>query len=107
MKTILRIIIILLVAAIVAAGFSLVVNNTSIASGPEASTGRQAHGRPSDGGQMHLEGGRGHNEGASLEGLMGVLGSLAKLSAIAALVLLVQKGFSLLVKRKPAAPQSA
>jgi hypothetical protein len=109
MKTIMRIIIILLVAALVAAGFNLLVSKTSIAAGGEGFEGRQPPGLSADGGtfQPRFEGGEGHSEGASLEGVLGIFGSLIKISAVGALVLLIQKGISLLAKKKPSAPQSA
>lgn len=102
MKTILNIVIILLVAAIVAAGFSLIVNNTSLASGSD----EEGHQRPtmSADGEMPTRPEGDHEEGASIGvGLLQVLVTLAKLSGIAALVLLAEKGFSLLSKRTPRA----
>jgi len=102
MKTILRIISIVLVAAVVAGAFFLAVNNTSSASGtneggsPPLVTGTnglsfQPVERPESGDS---------NEGSLIGGLTGVLGTLAKLTGITVLVLLIQKGSSMLGNRK-------
>jgi predicted ABC-type sugar transport system permease subunit len=92
MKTILRIITILLVAAVVAGAFSLAVNSSSSASTTSAS-GQSF--QPLD----HPAGG--DRDGGSITGgLGGVLGTLAKLTGISLLVLLLQKGFSLLGNRR-------
>jgi hypothetical protein len=109
MKTILRIIVILLVAGIVSGCFYLVANNTSLASGSD-----MEHGQPlamtSEDGQTvqpmeRPEGGDEH--GASISrGLMGVVGTLVKLTVITIVVLLIQKGFSLLGNRKLKPAQS-
>lgn len=83
MQTILRIVIILLVAALVAAGLNLAVG------GSQTSTGTTANFR--DGGPTggdHEGGEHGSSAGA---GLLEVLLTLIKLSAIGALVLTVQK----------------
>ena len=92
MKTILRIITILLVAAVVAGAFSLAVNTSSSASTTNASgQSFQAVERPAGG----------DRDGGSITGgLGGVLGTLAKLTGISLLVLLLQKGFSLLGNRR-------
>ncbi len=106
MKTILRILVILIVASIVAGAFSLAVNNTSIASGLSQGGGpglaatsgnNQTATRPMAG--PKAEGG--DHEGASVTGgLAGVLGTLAKLTGITILVLAVQKVASLLENRR-------
>ena len=103
MKTIFRIAIVLLAAVIVAGGFYLLANNTNIASGRDLDD-RQPPAMTSEDGQTFQprerpEGGDEH--GASLShGLAGVAGTLVKLTIITLVVLLAQKGFSLLGKRK-------
>lgn len=102
MKTILKILAILIVAAIVAGGFYLVANNTSLAPGRDQDF-RQPPAMTSANGQTFqpMERHEGGEHGASLSrGLAGVAGTLVKLAAIILLVLLVQKGFSLLGNRK-------
>lgn len=101
MKTILRIIMILLVAAVVAGAFSLAVNNNSTAVSsnegqPPAMTG-------SNGQTLTRPEGSDH-DGGSASGIAGVLGTLLKLTGITILVLILQKGFSQLdsLKLKPA-----
>lgn len=102
MKTTLKILAILIVAAIVAGGFYLIANNTSLASGAD----REGHHPPAltnTGGRTFqpMERHEGGEHGASLSrGLAGVAGTLVKLTAIVLLVLLVQKGVSLLGHRK-------
>lgn len=102
MKTILRIITILLVAALVAGAFSLAVSNTSSASGtneggsPPAITDTdgqsfQPMARPEGGDR---------DGGSLIGGFAGVLGTLAKLTGITALVLLIQKAFNMLGNRR-------
>jgi hypothetical protein len=110
MKTILNIAIILLVAAVVAGGYALIVNNTSIASGPGGEGGQppvmtSANGQTASG-QMPArpEGGpdREGEGGASIgQGLLQVLVTLVKLAGITAIVLLIEKGFTQLGKRAP------
>ena len=106
MKTILRIIIILLVAAFVAGGCSLVVNNLSIASGPTGESGQPPATLTEDGQSTHpVERPAGGEGGASItRGLSEVLVTLVKLTVITIVVLLLQKGFSLLrsLKLRPA-----
>jgi hypothetical protein len=86
MKTIFRIILILLVATMVAGAFSLAVNNSSSTAATSANgQSIQAVERP--------EGG--DRDGGSITGgLAGVLGTLAKLTGISIFVLLIQKIFS-------------
>jgi uncharacterized protein YidB (DUF937 family) len=92
MKTILRIITILLVAAVVAGAFSLAVNNSSSTS--TTSTNGQSF-------QLTDRPAGGERDGTSITGgLGGVLGTLAKLTGISILVLLLQRGFSLLGNRR-------
>ena len=101
MKTILRIIIILLVGSIVAGTFSLAVNNTSStvstneAGAVPAVTG--ANGQTFQ--PMERPDGSDHDEGSLTGGLSGVLMTIAKLTGISVLVLLVQKAASLLGNR--------
>lgn len=99
MKTILRIIAILLVAALVAAGFKLAVDGSLTTTGTGTGTGTAAFNSGSqppsfenDGNRP--EGGRGGEHGASFGGgLFGMLASLLKLSAIGGLALLIIKGY--------------
>jgi hypothetical protein len=94
MKTILRIITLLLVAAVVAGAFSLAVNSSSSASTTSANTNGGAF-------QLTDRPGGGDHEGTSLAGgLGGVLGTLTKLTGISILVLLLQKGYSQLRDRR-------
>jgi hypothetical protein len=99
MKTILNIIIILLVAAVIARGFSLYVNNTStsISGGESGRPAMNADGTMPD----RPEGG---DAGSSIgQGLLQVLIVLAKLAGITVIVLLIEKGVTLLGKRAPRA----
>ncbi|SRR6266511_4876369 len=83
MKTILKIITILFVAAVVAGTFSLAVNNSSSAATTNANG-------PSFQPVERPEGG--DREGGSITGgLAGVFGTLAKLTGITIFVVLVQK----------------
>jgi hypothetical protein len=103
MKTILRIIVILLVATLVAGGFYLGVNNTSTTA---SASGQFPTMTSADGQTQQLpsrpEGGPGGEEGGdSLGGLLGIFVTLAKLTGITLVVLLVEKGLSLLSKGTP------
>lgn len=94
MKTILRIIIILLVGSVVAGALSLTVNNTSLASG--SADGDRPALTSSDGQtfqRMEHPDGDEHEGGSIAGGLGGVLVTLAKLTGITVLVLALQKGF--------------
>jgi len=100
MKTILKIITILLAAALVCAGFYLAVGSSPTSSSA-GFDGRQPPNlqNGADGSSTRPEGEEGfHGErgegGASVEGVLGMFGSLLKISVIAALVLLIQKGLS-------------
>lgn len=95
MKTISRIIVILLVASVVAGAFSLSVNNMSISAGLTEEGGQPPAVTSTDGQSMQpMERPEG---GASITGgLSGVIATLAKLTVITIIVLLAQKGFSLL-----------
>ncbi len=106
MKTILRIVIILLIAGIVSGGIYALAQNTSLLSSGETERG-QPPAKTSEDGQVaqtmerpeRPDGGDEH--GASLSrGLIGVGGTLGKLTGITILILLVQKAFSLINKRK-------
>ncbi len=103
MKTIFKIIAILVVASIVAGGFYLAVSNTSLA------TESSERGEPSaltnaDGQSFQpMERTEGSEGGTSLaRGLSGVITPLAKLAGITIVVLLLEKAFHLLRNRKPA-----
>lgn len=104
MKTILKILAILMIAALVAGGFYLIANNTSLASDMDHEGSRPSMTDAS--GQTiqpteHPE--RGNEHGASLaRGSAGVAGTLVKLAVITIIVLLIQKAFSLLGNRKAA-----
>lgn len=95
MKTILRILTILVVAAVVAGAFFLTANNSSISS--VGNEGRQLPTMTNANGQSFqpLERPEGRREGGSLTGgLVGVLGTVAELGGITILVLLIQKAFN-------------
>ncbi len=102
MKTFLRIIDILLVAAVVALGFSAAAGSVSAAGGPGEGTQRPAmNGTAGEAFQPTQRFGNGDHAGASLTGgLAGVLGTAAKLAVITILVLLVQKAASLISQRR-------
>lgn len=107
MKTILRIILILLVASVAAGAFTLAVNNNWIAS--DFGEGGQppmmaSSGQTTSQSTTRPEGG--DHEGASLtQGLSGVLVTLLKLSGITILILMLQKGINLLGHRKTVSAQ--
>jgi hypothetical protein len=90
MKTILRIIMILLVAVIVAGAFSLAVNNNSTTS----TNGSQSPAITGANGQQFIrpEGGD-HDGGSGARGWGGVLGTLLKITGITILVVMLQKGW--------------
>ena len=97
MKTILRIIMILLVAAIVAGAFSLAVNNNLIASG--SNDGGQPPSMTDSSGQtttqpMTRPEGGDRDSGSIAGGVGGVLTTILKLTGITILVLVMQKIFS-------------
>lgn len=98
MKTILKILAILMVAAIVAGGFYLLANNTSLASrrdrdGHQPPATTSADGQSFQLREFHDKGGE---HGASLSrGLAGVAGTFVKLTVITIIVLLIQKAFNL------------
>jgi len=105
MKTILRIIAILIVAAVVAGGFYLVANNTSLTSGPDMAGGQPPAVTSSTDGQTvqpmaRPEGGDDHDSASLSGGLLGVGTTLAKLAGITIVILLIEKAFSLVNKRK-------
>lgn len=110
MKTILRIIAILLVAALVAAGFKLAVDGSLTSTGTGTSgitNGSQSPAFENDGTRPdHFDGKRGGEHGASFGGgLFGILGSLLKLTAIGGLALLIIKGYeNWSTQRKQPAP---
>lgn len=102
MKTIFKILAILVVASIVAGGFYLAVNNTSIAS--ESNERGEPPAMMSANGQtfqpMERPDGGGEHEASLGRGLAGVGGTLVKITVITIIVLLVQKAFSLIGNRK-------
>jgi hypothetical protein len=107
MKTILKIIAILLVAVIVAGSIFAVVSNTSLGTSlPGGEDGRPPAALTDASGQTiqppaRPEGDFDREGGASLGGLLGMFGTLAKLGAIVTLILLAEKGIDLLRKRTP------
>ena len=102
MKTILRTVILLLVASIVAGAFSLAVNNTTGTAGTNEEGGTAV--MTSTDGQtvqpMERPQGGDRDGGSLAGGLSGVLMTVAKLTGITVLVLLIQRAFSLLGNRK-------
>lgn len=102
MKTILRIIAILMVAAIVAGGFYLAVNNTSLSVGPTMEQGQPPAMTSTDGQTIQpMERPEGGEDGGSItRGLTGVSATLAKLTVITVVVLLLEKAFHLIGHRK-------
>ena len=98
MRTILRIIVILLVAAIVARGFSLAVNGGTTSN---SSTGQPGLTNATGQSFQPMERPDADRDSGSLAGgIGGVLGTLAKITGITILVLAVQKAFSLIGTRK-------
>lgn len=101
MKTIFKILAILVVASIVAGGIYLAVNNTSIAS--ESEGRREPPAMMSADGQSFQPRERpdgGEHEASLGRGLAGVGGTLVKITVITIIVLLMQKAFNLLGNRK-------
>ncbi len=90
MKTILRIIMILLVAAVIAGAFSMAVNSSSTTVSP--SGGRPPAITGSNGQQFIRPEGGDRDGGSGAEGLGGVFGTLLKITGITILVLMLQKG---------------
>lgn len=102
MKTIFRIIVILLVAAAVAGAFSLAINN-STATSPSSESGQPPVMTSADGQTvqpMERPEGSDRDGGSLAGGLVGLLTTLAKLTGIAGLVLAMQKGFAMAHKFK-------
>ncbi|MFT3895535.1 MAG: hypothetical protein QM730_28270 [Anaerolineales bacterium] len=101
MKTILRIFLILLVAAIVTGGFYLAANNAAIASNSE---GERLVMTDANGQTIQpMERPDGDREGgASLAGgLGGVMATLAKIAGITVLVTMIQKALVTFKRRNP------
>lgn len=110
MKTILRILIILLIAGIVSGGVYALVENTSLMSSVGAERGAPPQMMNADGTStqpmQRPEGGEDHDAASLSRGIgeVGVL--LAKITGITVVILLVQKAFGLLQKNKPVPIQS-
>ncbi|MCL4268751.1 MAG: hypothetical protein KJZ72_04370 [Anaerolineales bacterium] len=108
MKTLFRIAVILLMAAIVAGGLYLLVENTAFDMVSEA----EGHQRPAmtDGtanpSMERPEGGEDHHSASLTRGLSEMFVTLGKLAAITIVILLLQKGFSLLRAAKLKAQSS-
>lgn len=94
MKTILRILVILLVAVAVSGGVYALVENTSLVSSNEAERGAppQMTGTDSQSMPARPEGGEDHHAASLSGGLTEVGMALAKLSIITIVILLAQKG---------------
>jgi hypothetical protein len=113
MKTILRVIVILVVASLVAGALTLAVNNTSSLSGPQGSLpAGEAGERPAfDGqpGQFPERGEHGDRDASSGHGLLEVLAVVVKIGMVTAIVLLLQKFLGLYARRGsvPASQNSA
>lgn len=107
MKTILKILVILLIAVAVSGGIYSLVENTSLLSSVEAGHGQPPQMTSTDGQSMPTrpEGGDDHDSASFSRGLgeVGVL--LAKITGITVVILLVQKGMALFQKNKPVAVQ--
>jgi hypothetical protein len=102
MKTILRIIVILLAMAVVAGAFSLAVNNTTTASGPTEGGQLPAingNNQP-DAQRMASPEGGGRDSVSLARGLSGVFVTFGKLTGITIMVLLVQKVSNLVGNRR-------
>lgn len=102
MKTILRILIILLIAVTVSGGIYTLVENTSLLSSIEAERGAPSQMTGAENGTMPTrpEGGDDH-DAASLSRGFGEVGTLlAKITGITIVILLIQKAIELLQKPK-------
>ena len=94
MKTILRIIAILLVAAVVAGAFSLAVNNNSAASSTDSAQPPAFDSSSGSTNQTMIRPEGGDPEGGSItQGLAGIATTLMKLTGISIVVLVLQKVF--------------
>lgn len=104
MKTILRILVILLIAVTVSGGIYALVENTSLISSAEAERGAPSQMTGTDGQSMPTrpEGGEDHDAASFSRGLGEVGMLLAKITGITVVILLIQKGMSRL-KNKPVA----
>jgi hypothetical protein len=107
MKTIIRILIILLIGALVSGGIYLTVQNTTLAPDASSAPSFDQMPTPPTGDLSALptrpEGGD-HNTASLSRGLSEVGVSLAKLTGITLLVLLVQKVFEQVKKRRVLKP---
>jgi hypothetical protein len=91
MKTILRIILILLVASMAAGAFSLAVNNSNTTS---SSNSGQPPAIAGSNGQQFIRPEGGDHDGRSGGGLAGIVGTLVEITGITILVLMLQKAGS-------------
>jgi len=107
MKTILRILTILLIGAFVSGGIYLTVQNTTLASDTSSAPSFDQIPAPPSGDLSELptrpEGGD-HNAASLSHGLSEVGVSLAKLTGITLIVLLIQKVFEQVKKRRAIKP---
>lgn len=102
MKTILRILVILLITVSVSGGIYTLVENTSLLSSVEAERGAPSQMNAAENGNMPTrpEGGEDHHS-ASLSRGFGEVGTLlAKITGITIVILLIQKAIELLQKPK-------
>lgn len=110
MKTILRILTIILIGALISAGVYLIVQNTFLASetGGAPSFEQMPASASGDASQLPTRpaGDSDHDSASFSRGLSEVGLSLAKISGITLLVLLIQKVFKPLKKRRRIAPAS-
>lgn len=108
MKAILRILIILIIGALVSGALYLSIENTTIASSTDGAPSLEQMPAPPTGDLTQLptrpEGDLDHNTASLSRGLSEVGVSLAKLTGITLLVLLVQKVFEQVKKRRVIKP---
>ena len=102
MNTILRILVILLIAGAVSGGIYALVENTSLISSAEAERGAPSQMTSTDGQSMPTrpEGGEDHDSASFSRGLGEVGMLLAKITGITVIILLIQKGIEFLQKPK-------
>lgn len=108
MKTVLHILIILIVGALVSGALYLTIQNTTIASSVDGAPSFDQMSAPLTGDLTQLptrpEGGLDHNAASLSRGFSEVGVSLAKLTGVTLLVLLIQKVFEQVRKRRVVKP---
>lgn len=103
MKTILRTLVILMIAIAVSGGVYALVENTSLVSGSDAEMGQPPQMTSTDGTSiqpMERHEGGGEHSASFTRGLSEVLVTLGKLTVITIVIVLLQKGSDLLRKMK-------